>query len=201
MTNRGRNRWLRPMLVLAAAVVLVGGGVGWAASRSGDDGGWSSVFPQPRAAFPEVDTAVLSPQRRAIVAVLRAEYDHPHPGQYYAQGATEPWCADFVSWTMHQAGVTLVNPNSGSWRIPGVATLTDYFQSAHRFRGPDYAPQPGDVVLYAAPNRFRQHTNVVVAVDGTRVTTVGGNEPPTEISVNHFDRSTVEGIVGYGRPR
>ncbi|NMO03376.1 CHAP domain-containing protein [Gordonia sp. TBRC 11910] len=149
-------------------------------------------------AFPDVDTTGLTPARRRIVDVVRHEYDHKQSGTYYAQGATEPWCADFVSWTMHEAGVPLDNPNSGSWRIPGVATLTDYYRSVGRLRAPSYRPRTGDVVLYETPNRFRQHTNIVLKVDGDTVTTVGGNEPPTSISINSYDAATVTGIVGYG---
>ncbi|MFT3716346.1 MAG: CHAP domain-containing protein [Gordonia sp. (in: high G+C Gram-positive bacteria)] len=150
--------------------------------------------------FPDVDHAALGSVRTRIVNVVHREYDHPQPGEHYAEGVTEPWCADFVSSVMREAGVPLTNPNSGSWRIPGVATLTEYYQSTGRFHGPDYRPRPGDVVLYAPPNRFKQHTGIVVEVDGDHVTTVGGNEPPTSISVNSFDRSTVRGIVGYGTP-
>ncbi|MFT3901254.1 MAG: CHAP domain-containing protein [Gordonia sp. (in: high G+C Gram-positive bacteria)] len=153
-----------------------------------------------RPAFPET-AAGLSPVRRRIVAVLRAEYANPHAPEYYAQGIREAWCADFVSWTQRKAGSPVRNPSNGSWRIPGVATLTEYYRSVGRFRGPDYRPKPGDVVLYAPPNRFRQHTNTVIAVNGDHVTTLGGNEPPHGISINGYDRSTVRGIVGYGLPK
>ncbi|GAB10208.1 hypothetical protein GOARA_053_00340 [Gordonia araii NBRC 100433] len=152
-----------------------------------------------RAPFPLVDDAALTPVQRRVIAVLRQQYDHPRPGEHYAEGVTEPWCADFVSWTMREAGVVLSNPNSGSWRIPGVATLTDYYRSVGRFAGPAYRPRIGDTVLYAPTSRFGQHTNIVVGIDGDEVTTVGGNEPPTSISVNRFDRGEITGLVGYGR--
>ncbi len=160
----------------------------------------TGIWPASRPAFPDPDPG-LSPTRAAIVHVLRGEYAHTRPTAEYTQGIREPWCADFVSWTMRRAGVPLRNPDTGSWRIPGVATLTDYYRSVGRFHGPDYHPKPGDVVLYAPPNRFKQHTNTVIAVDGDRVTTLGGNEPPNGISINSFRLSTVRGIVGYGSPR
>ncbi|MFT3901190.1 MAG: CHAP domain-containing protein [Gordonia sp. (in: high G+C Gram-positive bacteria)] len=153
-----------------------------------------------RPPFPTVDTTALTPTRRRIIEVLRAEYDDPQPGEYYAEGITEPWCADFVSTTMRRAGVPLTNPNSGTWRIPGVATLTDYYRSTGRFRGPQYLPKPGDVALYQSDSKWGQHTNIVVVVDGGRVTTVGGNEPGG-IGVQGFDHATERGVVGYGRPR
>ena len=49
-------------------------------------------------------------------------------------GVEEPWCADFVSWIMREAGLPLSNPNSGHWRIPGVYTWQEYYQSQSRFQ-------------------------------------------------------------------
>jgi hypothetical protein len=144
----------------------------------------------------------LTPIRQRIVAVLRAQYENPPESPaVYTEGIREPWCADFVSWTQRRAGSPVRNPTNGSWRIPGVATLADYYRSVGRFHGPDYRPKPGDVVIYEPPNRFKQHTNTVIAVDGDRVTTLGGNEPPNGISVNSYRLSKVRGIVGYGSPR
>lgn len=195
MSSRGK----RFGLAIGVVVVLVAGILAWQSVEN--DGGVVDRALSSLGAtesFPDVDAAGLTPTRRRIVAVVRHEYDHKQPGEYYAQGVTEPWCADFVSWTMRKAGVPLDNPNSGSWRIPGVATLTEFYRSAGRFRGPNYRPTTGDVVLYQAPNRFKQHTNIVLQVSGETVTTVGGNEPPSSISINSYDLATVTGIVGYG---
>lgn len=198
-SRRSRSGW--PVAVLLLILVAGLGVLGWRAiARHPDitDRAASSLGITTRPEFPVVDETRLSPARARVIDVVRHEYQAPQAGGYYAQGNTEPWCADFVSWTMHRAGVRLNNPNSGSWRIPGVSTLTEYYRSVGRFRGPSYLPRPGDVVLYEAPNRFKQHTNIVVKVDGTTVTTVGGNEPPTSISINSFDAAAVRGIVGYG---
>jgi hypothetical protein len=43
---------------------------------------------------------------------------------------------------MRQAGTSLNKPNSGSWRIPGVYTLQEYYQSVGRFEAPDFQPPP-----------------------------------------------------------
>ncbi|MFT4199711.1 CHAP domain-containing protein [Gordonia sp. (in: high G+C Gram-positive bacteria)] len=195
----------RRAIALAAALVAIPGVLGCQSTAHGDNLAERAldsigVHRVARPAFPAT-AAGLSPVRRRIVSVLRTEYDHPHAGEYYAQGVREPWCADFVSWTQRKAGSPVRNPGNGSWRIPGVATLTEYYQSVGRFRGPGYHPKPGDVVLYSPPNRFKQHTNTVIAVDGNRVTTLGGNEPPIAISINSYDLATVKGIVGYGLPR
>lgn len=124
-----------------------------------------------------------------------AEFEANAEGTKYSEGVKEPWCADFVSWVLREAGAPLSNPHSGSWRIPGVYTLTDYFEAAGRFRDPGYRPEPGDVVLYSPDWRLGQHTNFVVAVDGDEMTTIGGNEGGISRGEVSLDDS---GIVGFG---
>jgi hypothetical protein len=60
----------------------------------------------------------------------------------FSEGTAEPWCADFVSWVMHQAGFSLDNPNSGSWRIPDVYTMQEYYGSVSRLTPPTARPGP-----------------------------------------------------------
>jgi hypothetical protein len=100
---------------------------------------------------------------------------------------------------MREAGEPLTNPNSGSWRIPGVATLQDYYQSIEAFRPYEsgYQPKVGDVVLYNDPGIFGQHTNIVIKNDDGALTTVGGNEEgKIRVFTNHDSAAAV--IVGYG---
>lgn len=195
-----RRRWFWSGTALITALLVGLGIVGWQQAHRDEGSPLAGIWPASRPTFPATDPG-LSPTRVRILNVLRGEYEHTRPTEEYTQGVKEAWCADFVSWTQRRAGVTLRNPNTGSWRIPGVATLTEYYQSVGRFHGPDYRPKPGDVVLYSPPNRFKQHTNTVIAVNGDHVTTLGGNEPPNGISINGYDLSTVKGIVGYGSPR
>lgn len=154
----------------------------------------------PEVAFPVVDTAGLSPVRAAVVDVLAEQYAHQPPGPTYADGLDEPWCADFVSWVLRAAGAPVTNPNSGSWRIPGVATLEQAFRQAERFRPADggYRPQVADVVIYDEPSPFGQHTNFVVAVTDGVLTTVGGNEGG--IAVHRFTTADDPGLRGFGLP-
>ncbi|MCE5291043.1 MAG: CHAP domain-containing protein [Nocardiaceae bacterium] len=151
--------------------------------------------------FPTVNEQAMDADQRSVIEVLRREYDANPAGTKYSEGVKEPWCADFVSWVMRESGQPLSNPNSGSWRIPGVATLTGYYRMVGRFHPPEgYSPRPGDVVLYApAMAKFGQHTNFVVHNDGGTLTTVGGNERG-EIGVAAVD-SHDPGIVGYGSLR
>ncbi|WP_341268311.1 CHAP domain-containing protein [Gordonia malaquae] len=150
-------------------------------------------------AYPAVDTALLTPVQAKLVSVTRAEFDAQPAGTKYSEGVEEQWCADFVSWVMRAAGREFSNPNSGSWRIPGVYTLTEYFQSEKRFRpaGSGYTPKLGDVMLYGHDSPFRQHTNIVLTVDDGVVTTVGGNEWGGHVRISRFDLSD-RGLVGIG---
>ncbi|WP_037202990.1 MULTISPECIES: CHAP domain-containing protein [Rhodococcus] len=177
---------------VVAVMVVVAGGVLWLAP--------DRYLPWDTAEFPAVDTSALSPQQARIVGLLEAEHDRQRPGTFYAEGVEEPWCADFVSWIMREAGLPLANPNSGHWRIPGVYTLQEYYESQSRFEevGGGYRPTVGDVVLYDNSSWVGQHTNVVVAVDGDTATTVGGNEFG-RIRVHTVDWTSDSAVVGFGR--
>lgn len=158
------------------------------------------ILPGKAVAFPQIDRSALDPAQARIVDVLQAQYKDQPDGSHYSEGIEEPWCADFVSWVLNEAGQPLINPNSGSWRIPGVYTLQEYYQAAGRFAEPDrYRPRPGDVVMYTDGSPLGLHTNFVVAVDDNGITTVGGNEEG-KIRVHTLDDAEIAGILGYGRP-
>ncbi|SEE45094.1 CHAP domain-containing protein [Rhodococcus jostii] len=173
-------------------IAVAAGGVLWLAP--------DRYLPWDTADFPAVDTTALSPQQARIVGLLETEHGRQRPGTFFSEGVEEPWCADFVSWIMREAGQPLSNPNSGHWRIPGVYTLREYYESQSRFEqvGAGYRPTVGDVVLYDNSSWVGQHTNIVVAVDGDTATTVGGNEFG-RIRVHTVDWSTDSAVVGFGR--
>ncbi|MGV0810247.1 CHAP domain-containing protein [Mycolicibacterium setense] len=193
MTLRGPKLWLA-LCALGAIVV-----VGVAALLIRHPGSALDMLPGKRVAFPQIDRAALDPVQARIVDVLQAQYDAQPGGRHFSEGVEEPWCADFVSWVLNQAGSPLTNPNSGSWRIPGVYTLQEYYQGTGRFAEPDgYRPRTGDVVMYADGSPLGLHTNFVVAADDNAITTVGGNEEGG-IRVHTLDDAETAGILGYGR--
>ncbi len=118
------------MALCALGAVVV---VGLAALLVRDPDSVLDVLPGKRVAFPELNRATLDPAQARIVDVLQAQYRDQPGGSHFSEGIEEPWCADFVSWVLNEAGQPLTNPNSGSWRIPGVYTLQEYYQSAGRF--------------------------------------------------------------------
>lgn len=159
------------------------------------------------AAFPQIDESSLSGTQKKIIAISKQEYDKK-PMSYdnnvlkYSNGVVEPWCADYVSWVMREAGSPLVNPNSGGWRIPGVLTLREYYRDNNRFKDArEYKPQVGDVAIYVNTTSFntsRQHTSIVLKVDGNKVTTIGGNERGRlRVTTQNLVYGT-KGLVGYG---
>ncbi|WP_280233277.1 CHAP domain-containing protein [Nocardia cyriacigeorgica] len=195
-TDRRGLGWVIIGSVVVLAIVAGVAGVWWWQER----GPGPAVVGERITEFPEIDTTALDPGQAAVVAVLRQEFADPGDGPKYAEGVTEPWCADFVSWVMREAGLPLANPNSGSWRIPGVYTLQEYYQGAGRFVPFEagYLPRTGDVLLYSDGSPFTQHTNIVLTTDDGVVTTIGGNEFGA-VSMHRFAVAEVPGVVGYGR--
>lgn len=139
--------------------------------------------------------------RESVLAAVQHEYSK-RPREYdaivltYTEGMREEWCADFVSYIYKQAGQPLVNPHNGSWRIPAVVNMQRYFESEGRYRSAyTYTPQPGDVAIYGG-----RHTNIVVAVDGDTMTTIGGNEYDTVYKDSISHAMGARGLTGFGIP-
>ncbi|MFF2556053.1 CHAP domain-containing protein [Nocardia sp. NPDC058058] len=193
--HRRTRRW--PAVVAAVLVLLaVGGaaGVRWWQDHSSD----YAIAGDRLRSFPAVDRTGLDETQLRILDVTKREFARQPGGETYAEGVREAWCADFVSWVMRESGRPLDNPNSGSWRIPGVSTLEAYYRQQQRFEEPGYRAHIGDVVMYAAGSVFNQHTNIVIDADADSITTVGGNEFG-RISIHRIRPAEVSGVVGYGR--
>jgi len=159
------------------------------------------VYSTPSTPFPIISTSQLTTTQQKIVTLARQEYAKK-PVSFdanvlkYTDGNKEPWCADFASWIFREAGQPFNNPNSGSWRIPGVYTLEDYFQEKHRWQpAGNYRPQSGDVAIYS---KGSGHTNIVLTVEGDTMTTIGGNENGhLRIDTLKYTAGT-EGLLGFG---
>src|ERR1043165_5999922 len=63
----------------------------------------SVVIPKHSEQFPEIDLTTLDSSQQRIVMILKQEHQAQNPGKKYSEGIDEPWCADFVSWTMKEA--------------------------------------------------------------------------------------------------
>lgn len=198
------RHWLRKyvaMLSIALGVILVVGGVFFIQSRFNVIPSivHSSSLPATTVPFPDVLSTDMNDTQKEILTILRDEYQAQPSGTKYAEGIEEPWCADFVSWVMKEAGIPLENPHSGSWRIPGTYTLREYYEKHDRFQSASstYEPKVGDIVLYDNPSTFGQHTNFVLSTEEERVTTIGGNEGG-KIRIQTHDLKNDPGFLGYG---
>ena len=151
------------------------------------------------AAFPDIDTASLSPTRQKIISLAKTEFKTQSAGAKFSQGAKEAWCANFVSYIMNQAGAPLKNSHTGGWRIPGTFTLREYYEATGRFKSDnsDYQPLPGDAAIYRNSPVFGDHTNIVLKNDNGALTTVGGNEA-NRIRVFVNNDKQYDGLLGYG---
>lgn len=151
--------------------------------------------------FPDIDTVNLSPTRQKIISLAKTEFKAQPAGAKLSQGAEEPWCANFVSYIMKQAGAPLKNPHTGGWRIPGTFTLHDYYEANGRFKPANfgYQPLPGDVAIYRNSPVFGDHTNIVLKNDNGVLTTVSGNET-NRIRVFVNRDKQYDGLLGYGVP-
>ncbi len=188
----------QPWLLVVIGVVLAGVGV-YTALHTAQIKNDLSLQGSRREQFPQVDASTLSPRQAKIVSILRAEFNTHPSGTKYSQGVSEPWCADFVSWVMKEAGSPLVNPNSGSWRIPGTMTLRDYFKQNGNWHpyGDGYVPKTGDVAIYDGNGPNGQHTNFVVRYANGSLVTVGGNEAGA-IHVQEHKLDDSLKVIGFG---
>ena len=152
-------------------------------------------------AFPDIDTANLSPTRQKIISLAKTEFKAQPAGAKFSQGAEEAWYANFVSWIMHQAGTPLKNPHTGGWRIPGTFTLREYYEATGRFKSANsgYQPLPGDAAIYRNSPVFGDHTNIILKNDNGVLTTVGGNEANRIHMFVNRDKQ-YDGLLGYGVP-
>ena len=153
------------------------------------------------ATFPDIATTNLSPTRQKIISLAKTEFKAQSAGTKFSQGAKEPWCANFVSYIMNQAGAPLKNPHTGGWRIPGTFTLREYYEANGRFKPANsgYQPLPGDVAIYRNSPVFGDHTNIVLKNDNGVLTTVGGNEMNRIRVFTNRDKQ-YDGLLGYGVP-
>ena len=153
-------------------------------------------------AFPDIDTGHLTDLQKKIVSLSKTQYAKK-PVSYdsqvltYTQGNKEAWCADYISWIYDKAGYLFKNPNSGSWRIPGVYTLQEYFQSIHHYQPVGkYQPKTGDVAIYS---HGQGHAAIVLRVDGQNITTIGGNESGRlRIDTRPQTGKDSYSLIGYG---
>lgn len=115
-------------------------------------------------------------------------------GQWYGmQGSA--WCAMFVSWCAHQAGIIGDIVPRYAYCPSGM----NWYRTQNRYysRSGGYAPKVGDVVFFwsNAANRVA-HTGLIVEVGTTTITTIEGNSADGVYERTYNKTNTY--IYGYG---
>jgi hypothetical protein len=128
----------------------------------------------------------------------------------YTQNTPAQWCADFASWVTNEAGSPVLNPDTGSWRIPNSRAFSEQLQKSGTFYTRDQIkeqniqPQIGDFVIYwrgDADNNLG-HMDIVVATSNTpgKAELVGGNVKDRVAYRGDFSYLDYSGFLGFGRP-
>ncbi len=119
-------------------------------------------------------------------------------GEWYGTNG-QPWCAIFVSWCAHRAGVsTSVIP-----KYSVCTTGMDYFKDANCFYyssayNGNYIPRIGDIFFTGSSKTSSSHTGIVVAVSSTQITVVDGNY--SDKVSRHTYSLTDSGLIGFASP-
>jgi len=136
--------------------------------------------------------------RQKVVAIAKQELElwksgelKPSGNDYhkYTGGASGNWCAWFSSWVYNQAGYPL-DSNTPEGRVSLVDNIKIIGEKREKFvyhPVGSYTPQPGDLVIQ---KEGVSHVNIVIAVDGNKLTIIGGNQGYGQ-GANHFSNSSV----------
>ena len=155
-------------------------------------------------------TSLSGTNNQRIIQIAKAELaknvvEYDSNVLKYTDGNRWAWCADFVSWVYKEAGSPLTGGNSdGGWRIDGVLAMQAWFkQNGTYFEVGSESPQPGDVAFYIGSQTpdgdSTQHVNLVVAVNGNKMTTIGGNQSNRVTIGSRQIALGADSLVGFGR--
>jgi len=141
----------------------------------------------------------------AATQELASQGDTKGGDKYELGDKSIPWCAAFVSYVLKQAGVPFTGGvGENGYYIPSVNSVRSYFEASPSTYHParsGYVPQPGDIVIFQEGiYPWESHVNIVIAVEGFKMTTIGGNEynKVNQMSFPNYDESF---ITGFGTPK
>lgn len=126
------------------------------------------------------------------------KYSPAVPGLEWSQN--QSWCATFASWAYLKAGL---RPNKDFPVTASCLAAVSWYKSHKRWTS---TPHVGDQVLYGPGGG--EHTEIVIGVSSTSITTIGGNTSGS-LGGTYFNGDGVyqksvarsaSRIYGYGRP-
>ncbi|MFD8979677.1 CHAP domain-containing protein [Streptomyces sp. NPDC059564] len=133
----------------------------------------------------QAESQTVASIARGEVGGTCGDYNCQYPGA---------WCAEFTEWVWNKAGANV------SGITPAAVSIYQYGKNKGTLHG---SPQVGDAVLYDKDGSLNDgdadHVNIVVAVDGDSIQTVGGNESGGVRFRSWFNWKTNSSPVGAGR--
>ncbi len=102
------------------------------------------------------------------------------------------WCAVFLSWCAHEAGVDHLFPKTNQ-----VKKLEEYFGQIGRWSSRTCTPDPGDVICFRTAGGTGRHVGLVIGADGGYIYTIEGNSA-NAVRLRRYS-ATDQTIAGYGR--
>lgn len=135
------------------------------------------------------ESSIGGPVAQRVVALAEQELQlwlsgKIKPGDHtkYGGNPTDAWCAYFASWIYNKAGYPLTNSEGG--KVAAVVDIARIGKSSDKFIWHDangYTPQPGDIQVQqgGTGSNTVSHVSIVVAVNGSNITKIGGNQSGT----------------------
>lgn len=111
----------------------------------------------------------------AINEIGNHESDHSHHKYeaYTGLSDDQPWCAAFVTWCVHEAGISHKIIPKYTYCPTGYTDLIKAGGVEHK-EGSGYNPVAGDIIFYGTAS-VKTHTGIVITSDDTHVYTIEGN--------------------------
>ena len=118
-----------------------------------------------------------------------------------SSGFYKSWCAIFISWCARQAGIPTSIISNATYACAG----SDYgdFKNLDFYSRGSYTPKVGDLIFFDwldGDQYVWDHVEIVIGVDSSNVTTLGGNTGTNDVKTRNWNLSH-QYIKGYGVPK
>ncbi len=121
-----------------------------------------------------------------LSGTVKGSGNYTEYGRWY--GMQDMWCAMFVSWCAHVAGVPTSIVTSHSYTPTGLNWFINKGQAYSRSKvaNGSYTPQPGDIIYFKSDRNenITNHVGIVTGYSNGTVYTIEGNTSSATISTN-----------------
>lgn len=121
-----------------------------------------------------------------LSGTVKGSGNYTEYGRWY--GMQDMWCAMFVSWCAHVAGIPTSTVTSHSYTPTGLNWFINKGQAYSRAKvaNGSYTPQPGDIIYFKSDRNenITNHVGIVTKYANGTVYTIEGNTSSATISTN-----------------